>query len=465
MSLLWAVPSEAQEEARASRSAEDLNYQQALQRGTQAVIWGMPAVGIMGIRRGSERDLGATFNDIIYMSHPPAPRQALLTPTNQTPYVIVMLNTGDGPVVLDLPRASEKTIFFGTVIDAWQLPVTDVGPEGADEGFGGKYLFLPPGYDKPVPEGYIVFRPKTYHLYVALRPVSIKGGTLEEAVAYSKQLKAYPLSQADTPPPGRYIDASLKSWNTLPQYDLSYFEDLATAINEEPVQARDLAMMGMLSSIGIRKGQPFKPDAETAKALDQASKDGYAQMQHYFVTPGKALVPYWSGNQWQTFNIPREQLEQGFPFETADELLLDKRAGGGYFWLSFFPKHLGKASFYLVGLRDRSGAMLNGQSLYRLRVPTDVPARQFWSVTVYSMKTKGFFAEADRVAISSSEKAQLKLNPDGTVDLYFGPKPPAGLGPNWIPTGEDFFLWFRLYGPEKALFEKTWTLPDLEKVK
>ncbi len=175
MSLLWAVPSEAQEEARASRSAEDLNYQQALQRGTQAVIWGMPAVGIMGIRRGSERDLGATFNDIIYMSHPPAPRQALLTPTNQTPYVIVMLNTGDGPVVLDLPRASEKTIFFGTVIDAWQLPVTDVGPEGADEGDGGKYLFLPPGYDKPVPEGYIVFRPKTYHLYVALRPVSIQG--------------------------------------------------------------------------------------------------------------------------------------------------------------------------------------------------------------------------------------------------------------------------------------------------
>jgi hypothetical protein len=124
------------------------------------------------------------------MSHPPAPRQALLTPTNQTPYVIVMLNTGDGPMVLDLPRASEKTIFFGTVIDAWQLPVTDVGPEGADEGDGGKYLFLPPGYDKSVPEGYIVFRPKTYHLYVALRPVSIKGGTLEEAVAYSKQLKA-----------------------------------------------------------------------------------------------------------------------------------------------------------------------------------------------------------------------------------------------------------------------------------
>jgi len=399
------------------------------------------------------------------MSQPAAPRQALLTPNNQTPYVVVMLNTGDGPVVLDVPRASEKKIFFGTVIDACQLPLIDVGPGGEDTGRGGKYLFLPPGYNKPVPRGYMVYRPKTFHLYVALRPVSIKGGTLQEAVAYSKQLKAYPLSQAGTPPPGRYIDASPKSWNTLPNYDLSYFEDLATAINEEPVQARDLAMMGMLSSIGIRKGQPFKPDTETAKALDQAAKDGYGQMQLYFVTPGKALVPYWSGNQWQTFNIPREQLEKGFPFQTADELLLDERAGGGYFWLTFFPKHLGKASFYLWELRDKSGAMLNGQSLYRLQVPKKVPARHFWSATVYSMKTKAFFANADRVAMSSAEKAQLKLNPDGTVDLYFGPKPPAGLESNWIATGEDFFLCFRLYGPEKALFEKTWTLPDVEMVK
>ena len=154
ISLLSAVPSEAQEGARASMSGNDLNYQQTLQRGTQAVIWGMPAASIIGMRLSAQRDLGATFNDIIYMSSPPAPRQAILTPTNQTPYVIVMLNTSDGPAVLDVPRASEKTIFFGTVIDAWQLPLVDVGPAGEDAGKGGKYLFLPPGYNKPVPKGY-----------------------------------------------------------------------------------------------------------------------------------------------------------------------------------------------------------------------------------------------------------------------------------------------------------------------
>jgi hypothetical protein len=93
-------------------------------------------------------------------------------------------------VILDVPPASEKTIFFGTVIDAWQLPLVDVGPAGEDAGKGGKYLVLPPGYNKLVLLGYLVYRPKTFHLYVALRPVSIKGGTLQDAVAYSKQLKA-----------------------------------------------------------------------------------------------------------------------------------------------------------------------------------------------------------------------------------------------------------------------------------
>ena len=51
------------------------------------------------------------------------------------------------------------------------------------------------------------------------------------------------------------------------------------------------------------------------------------------------------------------------------------------------------------------------------------------------------------------------------MDLYFGPKAPEGLESNWIPTGEDYFLIFRLYGPDNAVFEKTWVLPDVEMVK
>ena len=324
-------------------STEELDYRQAFQRGTQAMIWGMPAVSMMGVRHGSERDLGATYNDIMYMSHPMVSRHGFLTANNQVPYVLSMLNTTDGPVVVEVPPASEKTIFFGSVIDAWEVPVTDMGPPGADAGKGGKYLFLPPGYDKPVPEGYLVFRPETFHTYLGLRPIAVNGGTLEEGVAYSKRLKAYPLASPDKI--GRYIDAFPKKWDTLPKYDISFFQDLATVVDEEPVQAKDLAMMGMLSSIGIKKGSSFKPNEQTTKALNAALKLGYAQMQNYFTTPGRALKPFWPDHDWQVLDLPKAQMEAGFPYVNADELLIDARAGGVYFWATWLPKHLGKGSF------------------------------------------------------------------------------------------------------------------------
>jgi hypothetical protein len=450
--------------AQGSTSAKDLNYQQTIQRGTQAVIWGMPAVSMMGLRKSIERQLGGSFNDVVYLSKPMVSRHGFLTANNDVPYVFTVLDTTDGPVILDVPPASQKTIYFGTAIDAWEVPIADIGPEGEDAGKGGKYLFLPPGFSGGIPTGYIVQRPATFHIYVALRPVAINGGTLDQAVEYAKLLKAYSLSVAKNPPPGRYIDAFPKAWDTLPKYDITYFENLATVVNEEPVQQKDLSMMGMLSSIGIEKGKRFTPDGDTAKALEKSVKLGYDMMMDYFVTPGKALTPWWSGEQWQGANIPPHQAEKGFPFVTDNELLVDQRAGGLFFWATWVPKHLGKGSFYLMDLRDKSGQMLNGTSMYRLRVPKDVPASQFWSAIVYSVKTAGFIANASKLGIGSSDKANLKQNADGTIDLYFGPKAPKGMETNWLPTGENFFLIFRLYGPEPALFQKTWTLPDVEMV-
>ena len=113
----------------------------------------------------------------------------------------------------------------GTAIDTWQVPVADVGPQGDDAAKGGRYPFVPPGHDQPVPDGCRVYRPATYRVYVALRPVAIGGGTLQDAVNYSNRLKAYPLAQAANPAPNRYIDAFPKTWGTLPEYDLDFFRE------------------------------------------------------------------------------------------------------------------------------------------------------------------------------------------------------------------------------------------------
>lgn len=441
-------------------------YEKALhRRAVEAAIWGMPAVSMRSAINATKRDLGGDWNDVVYFSKPMVSRHGFLTANNQTPYVISSINTKDGPMVVDVPAASKTTKFFGSFIDAWQLPIADVGPTGDDKGKGAKYLFLPPGYKGDVPEGYLVHRPATYSLHLAFRPVSEPGGTLEQAVEYAKGLKVYPLKDAGNPAPTRLLDAYTKKWDTLPKYDISYFKELATVINDEPVQERDLAMMGLLHGIGLRKGEAFSPDAKTVKILESAIRDAYEFMQWYFVTPGKALAPYWDDGKWLGPNLDKEQAAAGFPFATADRLLVDERSGGVYFWATFIPKKLGGGSFYLTGLHDADGSLLEGKSTYYLKVPADTPAADFWSVIVYSMKTKGFVEGAKTVGLSSLDAKTLKANDDGSVDVYFSPKPPKGVATNWIPTGEPFFLIFRFYGPQPPLFEKTWRLPNVVKLK
>lgn len=265
-------------------AAEDLKpdsieYKIAVQRATQAAIWGMPAAGIVDIMLATKRDLGGDIGDVVYFSKPMVSRHGFLTANNNVPYVIALLSTKDGPIVVDVPPADEKTSYFGTFVNAWDTPIADVGPPGDDKGKGGKYLFLPPGYDGEVPDAYLVFRPDTYSVNFAFRPVSQNGGTLEKAVAYNKRLKVYPLSAADNPPETTFIDAYPKEYNTLPVYNLSFFTDMNTVVQNEPVLERDKAMMGLLAGIGIEKGKPFKPGPVMTKALLEGIETAYAQMQ------------------------------------------------------------------------------------------------------------------------------------------------------------------------------------------
>ncbi|MDM9619215.1 DUF1214 domain-containing protein [Rhizobium sp. S96] len=59
------------------------------------------------------------------------------------------------------------------------------------------------------------------------------------------------------------------------------------------------------------------------------------------------------------------------------------------------------------------------------------------------------------------------VNADGTIDLYIGPKAPAGKEANWLPTAptRGFFAILRLYGPEQAAIDYSWKPGDLEKAK
>lgn len=444
--------------------AQELSPQEQMihRRAVEAAVWGMPLVGTRGFLVATRRDLGGDWNDVVYHSKPQVSRHGFLTANNQTPYVVGNFNTKGGPLVVEVPGASDKAKYFGSFVDAWDYPFTDVGPAGADKGKGGKYLFLPPGYEGKVPEGYLVFRPSTYAVYAALRPVAEKGAGIEDQVAYARTLKVYRLSEASNPPETNFIDAYPKKWDTLPKYDISFFRDMSDSINEEPVLERDLAMMGILKSIGIEKGKPFNPDARTQQILELAINDAYDYMQDMFVN--KAFKNWVEGTHWSTFNLSVEQAKAGFPFVTEDRMLIDERANL-YHYATFMPKVLGGGSFYLTNLYDSEGNLFDGESTYKMNVPADTPAGDFWSAIAYSFATHGYIEGSERVGISSLEKDSLKVNDDGSVDLYFAPSAPKGHESNWIPTREKFWVCLRLYGPEKPLFDKSWKLPDIEKIK
>lgn len=448
-----------------SQSAHDeIGYQMKVQRACEAAIWAMPAVSVYDIELSIQRDLGGQLGDVAFFTKPMNSRHGFLTANDVTPYVTSGQSCQGDPLVVEVPPTGEKASFFGTFVDAWQTPIADVGPPGQDEGKGGKYLFLPPDFDGEVPDGYFVHRPNTFGVHFAFRPVARNGGSHADQAAYAQTLKVYRLSEAGNPPKTSFIDAYPKKWNTLPVYDLTYFTDLDSVIQREPVLDRDKAMMAVLAGIGMEKGKEFHPDAETKRALQEGLDRAYAFLQNYFTTPGVAMVPLWEGKQWQVWKFAKGQAESGFPYVDDNRLLSDERAGS-YFFLTYLPRELGPGTFYLTGLRDKEGTLMNGTDTYRLNVPADTPAKDFWSVIPYSMKTKGFIEDAEVVGLASAGLDKMQKNDDGSVDVFFAPKAPKGKESNWIPTGEDFFLLFRLYGPDKALFDKTWILGDVEKVK
>ena len=108
---------------------------------------------------------------------------------------------------------------------------------------------------------------------------------------------------------------------------------------------------------------------------------------------------------------------------------------------------------------------MNDQSPgYRDNAPADTPAEDFWSAIAYSMKTKGFIKGAESVGRATPNMADMNVNGDGSVDVFFAPEAPEGQKANWVPTGEDFFLLFRLYGPSEGWIKSGWKLPDIQKV-
>lgn len=446
-------------------SVTDLDYQVKYQRAFEAVLWSMPAIGIYGFHRASEL-IGAGPNVILAMSGPAKPNNESLTANNQVPYTASQTDLRKGPVVLEVPPASEKAGIYGQIVDHWQITIADVGPSGIDQGKGGKILLTPPGYTEQVSDDYIEIKSPSYRVAFAFRSVPGPESSAAQAYEYSKTLKMYYLSELPNPAPTKFIDPIDMTYSTLPTYDERWFEELYEIVSAEEVFPRDKVMMGMLASLGIQKGKPYAPDAKTKKAMRQAASDAYFYMQDRVLNPEDSSRIWWQGKQWCDVLFHDENRE--FAYDYPDRIDLDSRADR-YYMGTYYPKKLDAkpAVYYLYAQADKNGDELKGGKTYSLTMPAKVPAEQFWSLNIYDLETFAFiYNPLDRAGLSSLDLPNMKKNSDGSVTLYFGPQPPDGQKSNWVPTeGKRPFPVVRFYGPTDEFYNRSWEMPDVELVK
>jgi hypothetical protein len=218
----------------------------------------MPIVSLDAMRQVYFRDGKANYGDIIWWPKGNAWKNQSLTPNTSVRYLYVFFNTKDvGPVILDLLPAANGSSLFGTMADAWQVPLTDVGFDGK----GGKYLMLPPGYTGAVPAGCIPLHSRTYNTFTTIRSILAGGADADvrNGDALVKRIKVHPLAKAGNPSAQRFVNMTDTMYDGLVHYDESIFVSLARMLNEEPAQPDDLQMMGMLLLLGIEKGRNSNP--------------------------------------------------------------------------------------------------------------------------------------------------------------------------------------------------------------
>jgi hypothetical protein len=446
---------------------DEIDYQRAV----QAYLWGYPAVSFESIRIGSKRDLGADLNDFVIADNYADPRAVWLTANDTTIYSLTNVDLGkSGPLVIEIPPGA----LVGILDDFWQRSLTDLGLPGPDGPNGGKFLLLPPGYNGNAPRtGYHVLQGTMNNYNVMIRGI-VQNNDKDAAVANVRNVKVYPLSESANPQPNKFFSMSGKASHTLPPKGMEFWERLSAVINNNPVHERDLFFMGMLKPLGIEKGKEFTPDARQRTILEEAAQMGDAVGRVMLfdgpdrfrqVGEGLGVEPF-PGTKWHwVFQVnPVQRTET---YGQIDERL-HYTYGAIYTTPALGVMKAGPGGNYLQAFKDKDGNRFDGGKTYRLRVPANAPAEQFWSLTLYDTDTRTMIQNAANDSARSGLDT-LETNADGSVDLYFGPagSAPAGLEANWIETFPDKGLYpmFRIYYPKAGLFDGTWKLPDVELMK
>ena len=444
------------DKATADKLFDNLDFQRAV----QAYLLALPAVNQVW-NLNAIVSMGPANKTVPIWEQLVDSRTIELTANDNTPYTWFWIDLSKGPLVIEVPPK-----VLGLVNDMWYRWVTDLGITGPDKGQGAKYLFLPPGYTGDTLKGYTIVRPQTFNNLVIWRSFLVDGDPKPGVDIVKKFTKIYSPDQAANPPQITFVDMSTKPFNMVNPAGYQYWELLNQAVQAEPSASLDQIRLGFYASIGIQKGKPFAPDARMKKILTEAAAVGDATARANAFHMRDRNDYYYDNSYWQLPFIG------GYKFQSQPGVLnLD-----GYNFYYFMAtgvtpameeKMVGRGSQYAWTGRDSKGASLDGGKSYKLHLPPNIPVKDFWSVILYSNQTRSMIQTNQRFPSVSSQSKGLIKNADGSIDVYFGPKAPAGKEANWVETvaGKGWNTILRLYGPLEPWFDKTWRPGEIELVK
>ncbi len=456
----------------------------------------------LAIAKGLE-SIGAEDNSVVIFSTLMDANSLFLTANCDTVYYMAVIDLTKGPMVLEQPPLG-----LGTINDMWFSWIIDIGRPGPDRGEGGKYLIVPPGYDGPLPEGgYFIAHSKTNRVLYAARSFLVDEKPAPAVENIKKNLTIYPytsggygtsiatalegevkLGQNPPVPEMKFIEASGKSFNTIPPSNYGFFEMINENVQQEPATSYDVELAGQLAAIGIVHGKPFKPDARTQKILADAAAIGNAtgRCLNWRYSVSHPDWAYYPKSQWGNmlfeggafFETPPPAFtKEGMfkPYPPTGVRTLDSRTAFYYAYTLDSPGMImripGVGSQYLMAFLDAAGNPFDGAETYKVTLPKGIPARAFWSFTLYDNQSRSMLATPQKYPRAGSQSypsPAAETAADGSTTVYFGPKQPEGVARgNWIQTDpkKGWFTILRLYSPLPAFFDKTWQPSEIELVK
>lgn len=175
----------------------------------------------------------------------------------------------------------------------------------------------------------------------------------------------------------------------------------------------------------------------------------------------------WDDRQWELLPLATMHLPKG-DFGSASTV--SRMASDQFFFFGWGTSSTigkqepGSGSVYYSSFKDQTGTYIDGTKSYRMTIPGPVPAKLFWSVTVYDAYTRCLIETPLMRAAVRSHLEKPVPNEEGSYEITFGPKNPGVPESNWVQTipGKGWLATVRLYGPTKAVFDGSWKLGEIK---